>query len=506
MARIIDKKLCLDGYVYLRSRRAKGKTYWDCRRVRSGECNARAITNDPLPEEELTVLRGPAESQHSHPPNREECAAETVTQTLKRKAREHPELPPAHLLRTELQTVPTGVLSQLPEQEALKKAMRRERRKNLPPNPKKLSDLGELPDQYQRTLQGERFLIWDSGHDDESDEDDYEEEEEQQEQVGANRVLVFSTRRNLELLCQSSTWFVDGTFKVTPDLFTQVFTVLGLRRRNVVAGEGVPLPFAYALLSSKRTNQYTAALRAVKNAVDAYRINECNPTRIISDFELAIINAAQAVFPDVPVQCCLFHLGQSLYRKIQAEGLQQAYNNPEDRSIKQYTHMILALAYVPLEDVRTACDLLRDDVPDELLEIMDYFKVTYVVGRPARGRRAAVAPRYPPPLWNVYNATVNDTAKTNNASEGWHNRFRLLLGKHHPDMYTFLKEIQKEQADTEVSIAELSLGKKVKAAPKKKWLELQARVRSVALRYDDEFKRENRLLDYLRTIGYNVNL
>ena len=101
MAKILDKKLCLEGYVYLRSRRAKGKTYWDCRRVRGGECNARAITNDRLPGEELTVLRGPADSQHSHPPNQEECAAETVTQTLKRKAKEHPELPPAHLLRTE---------------------------------------------------------------------------------------------------------------------------------------------------------------------------------------------------------------------------------------------------------------------------------------------------------------------------------------------------------------------------------------------------------------------
>ena len=219
-----------------------------------------------------------------------------------------------------------------------------------------------------------------------------------------------------------------------------------------------------------------------------------------------IINAAKAVFPGVPLQCCFFHLGQSLYRKIQAEGLQEAYNNPEDRTIKQYTHMILALAYIPLEDVRTAFDLLRDDVPDELLEVMDYFKVTYVVGRPARGRRAAVAPRYPPPLWNVYNAAVNDTSKTNNASEGWHNRFRLLLGKHHPDMYTFLKEIQKEQADTEVSIAELSLGKKVKAAPKKKWLDLQARIRSVVLQYDDEYKSQNRVLDYLRTVGYNVSL
>jgi hypothetical protein len=44
-----------------------------------------------------------------------------VTQKLKRKAKEHLELPPAHVLRTETQSVPTDILSRLPEQEALKK-------------------------------------------------------------------------------------------------------------------------------------------------------------------------------------------------------------------------------------------------------------------------------------------------------------------------------------------------------------------------------------------------
>ena len=132
-----------------------------------------------------------------------------------------------------------------------------------------------------------------------------------------------------------------------------------------------------------------------------------------------------------------------------AEGLQAQYNHVKDRTIRNFTHMILALACVPPEDVADAFSVLHDEVPDELLNIMDYFSTTYVNGRPARGRRRGVAPRYPVCLWNHYQAALQDLHETNNASEGWHTRFSLLVGKYHPDMYTFLSEIQKERGDTD---------------------------------------------------------
>ncbi|KAK7604825.1 hypothetical protein V9T40_006011 [Parthenolecanium corni] len=68
----------------------------------------------------------------------------------------------------------------------------------------------------------------------------------------------------------------------------------------------------------------------------------------MTDFEKAIINACQGVYPDVSVSCCFFHLGQSVNRHVQQEDLQIAYNDPVDRSINVFTHMILSLAYVPV--------------------------------------------------------------------------------------------------------------------------------------------------------------
>lgn len=119
---------------------------------------------------------------------------------MKRRAEQHPEEPPSRILREELAGVSSGVVSQMSERESLKKSLRNVRRKNLRPSPTSLEDLDALPEEYTKTATGDQFLIYDS----ENDEDDELD----------GRIIVFATRRNLELLCASPIWFLDGTFKV----------------------------------------------------------------------------------------------------------------------------------------------------------------------------------------------------------------------------------------------------------------------------------------------------
>lgn len=117
--------------------------------------------------------------------------------------------------------------------------------------------------------------------------------------------------------------------QVSPTIFTQVFTILGLLKRNDAQEneDNLALSLVYALLLSKESVQYATVLRAVIEKADEYGIVDCRPVRFMSDFELAITNACEEVFPTVPVSCCFFHLAQSMYRRVQGEGLQQAYNN-----------------------------------------------------------------------------------------------------------------------------------------------------------------------------------
>lgn len=88
-------------------------------------------------------------------------------------------------------------------------------------------------------------------------------------------------------------------------------------------------------------------------------------------------------------------------------------------------------------------------------------------------------------MWNHYEAALAGEQKTNNLSEGWHNRFNLVVGQAHPKLYVALNEMQKEQAHTESQVSEASAGKRVKNAPQKKWLEVQHRLQRVVVTYDN---------------------
>lgn len=509
-ATLVGGKLHIDGFMYLRSGAPKkGRVYWECRKLRSGECTARATTSVPTDRGEVIVYR---QSPHTHAPSREAVAAEEILQKVKRKATEHPEQPPAQLLRSELGGVPDAVLSQLPDQVALAQSVRRARRRDLPANPTKLSALGELPEVFQKTLLGENFLLYDSGApqvDDESEDEDEPEPTDDEEAPVRKRVLVFGTRRNVELLCQSRTWFIDGTFRTAPHIFTQIFTIQGLRRRAGKPDEESSLPFIYALLTSKKKEDYAEVLRAVRDATAHFNVAHCNPQRIMSDFELSIIQACREVYPQVPIATCFFHLSQSIFRQIQQKGLQVAYNDECDRRLRNYTHMLTALAFVPVGDVEAAFEELRSSSPPTLRPIMDYFAEYYVLGRQVlrrgRSQRASLPPRFSPELWNHYNTALRKEHRTNNCAEGWHNRFSIVVGKNHPDLYSCLIEFQKEQSYTEASVAELALGKRIKSAPKRQWSVIQDRVQNIVQEYDDH-KANDTVLDYLRTLGHNIQL
>ena len=48
------------------------------------------------------------------------------------------------------------------------------------------------------------------------------------------------------------------------------------------------------------------------------------------DFEKGAINSFLQVWPAIQVKCCFFHLTRNIWRKVQAEELQAAYNQNDD--------------------------------------------------------------------------------------------------------------------------------------------------------------------------------
>lgn len=65
----------------------------------------------------------------------------------------------------------------------------------------------------------------------------------------------------------------------------------------------------------------------------------------MTDFELTAINALNEIFPAATKNLCLFHLGQSIYRKIQTLAQLRQHYAIEDLRIQIKT--LQACAFVP---------------------------------------------------------------------------------------------------------------------------------------------------------------
>ncbi|XP_026290250.2 uncharacterized protein LOC113214938 [Frankliniella occidentalis] len=235
------------------------------------------------------------------------------------------------------------------------------------------------------------------------------------------------------------------------------------------------------------------------------RIASPKPVTVISDMEVGIINATKTIFSDAEIRLCLFHVRQAAWRHLQEGGLQVAYRNQEDDSIRNAFREVVGLAFVPVDDVKEACEVVIDNLPVRMADFGDYFEKTYVIGHRNRGTRQTVPPRYPPALWNQYIAAVENQPRTNNANEAWHNRFQTIVGKSHPSLYKLIGAFQKEAADVKVMMEELDAGRKIRQQQKAKYSRINDRLQTLTRRYQ-EFKATDRLLDYVRGCGANVSL
>ena len=93
--------------------------------------------------------------------------------------------------------------------------------------------------------------------------------------------------------------------------------------------------------------------------------------------------------------------------------------------------MLAALAFVPEPDVINAFEAVSEDFPLDTQAVIDYFEDTYI-GRLCPGGHHRVPP-FELGLWNMYNQTLDDLPRTNNAVEGWRRSSQANVGAYHPN-------------------------------------------------------------------------
>ncbi|KAJ8665069.1 hypothetical protein QAD02_006731 [Eretmocerus hayati] len=71
--RLIDRKLCIDDYLYAKERQFPDRVQWKCSRYKKDRCLGRITTSVPSPRGKLIVLRGHDLSKHNHQPGTEDA-------------------------------------------------------------------------------------------------------------------------------------------------------------------------------------------------------------------------------------------------------------------------------------------------------------------------------------------------------------------------------------------------------------------------------------------------
>ncbi|XP_018494321.1 uncharacterized protein LOC108863990 [Galendromus occidentalis] len=286
----------------------------------------------------------------------------------------------------------------------------------------------------QVTGKEESFVFYDSGEGD------------------PDRIRVFATPGNLNLLRKYDEWFVDGTFEVCPEIFHQLYTI------HVNLPDGKTVPLLFCLLPSKASETYRRLLESIVGA-----LNGSSPRLIHIDFEVAMIKERYGEDPDFALQVRMFS----------------------------------ALSFVPTRDLLPVYDsLLRSDfVKDNnymLTPFINYFESTWV------GRERS-KPRMKHEWWNVHSSVLEGIARTNNAVEAWNSAFSERVGSSNPNLFRFVEILITEQAKMDFMVNNC-LAQGSNTVPKKRYRDRKKRLENLVSSYD-----QRGTLDLLEAIAHNIS-
>ena len=104
---------------------------------------------------------------------------------------------------------------------------------------------------------------------------------------GDNRILIFANPEQLHVLQAAQDFLVDGTFKVVPEIFYQLFIIHAVYRQHTI-------PVVYALLRRKDAGKYSSLFGEIVKIAPTWL-----PASVMMNFEQASISSLKKKFRSV---------------------------------------------------------------------------------------------------------------------------------------------------------------------------------------------------------------
>ena len=264
-----------------------------------------------------------------------------------------------------------------------------------------------------------------------------------------NEIGVIINTASFDFMKDEGLFFADGTFKSSPDQFYQIYTFIGHRKGHYI-------PMMFLLLPGASKAIYETAFQLFKDTFRSQTGSEFLERTLFLDFERAALEGAKSSLPGTALKCCLFHLKQNWYRKIQECGLSVDYND-EDSSFRQILKMTFGLPFLDFLDIYDsfAFDFyLEAPEDDRLQKFYDYLLKTYIKSHSL----------FPPTLWA--SVTVSEK-RTTNGCESFHKQLNGLFYRSHPVIFELVGRLQEVVFENSFKLKGST--KKIKASDLKKY-------------------------------------
>ena len=103
-------------------------------------------------------------------------------------------------------------------------------------------------------------------------------------------------------------------------------------------------------------------------------------------------------------------------------------------------------------------------------------------------------------LWNMYDQMIGDLLRTNNAVEGWYQRFQANVGAYHPNFWKFIDILKREQSLNHVNISQARAGHQPEPQ-RRRYQDSNRRIKNIVQDYHNRDR-----LQYLRGLAHNISM
>jgi hypothetical protein len=163
---------------------------------------------------------------------------------------------------------------------------------------------------------------------------------------------------------------------------------------------------------------------------------------IVTDFEIALISAIKSVYTNTTHKGCYFHFCQSIWRRLQQEGLSIEYNN--DKYFNYCIRSLFGLAFVPLAKFKEYYQVVLEKIKnngfsESKQRFLKYFNETYVEKDNCNESMFSIN------FWNCHDSMIKCQPITTNSVEAWHRTINTRISIPHVNLGKLIAEFMHEE-------------------------------------------------------------